>query len=161
MSPNEILNNPDFINHSMELVFKWLFVIGATLYMLFTLVVIRQISLMKKTLITEVSPLITTLGLAHFGLAIGVLVYYFLFLQHPHSLNIMATTRNQCLFFDAARQIVCYLGNKQLAGDQKQSIREKMPPLFLQVLSAGQVSICQSPLSVQVLTARPSSEQLL
>ena len=80
MSPNEILNNPDFINHSMELVFKWLFVIGATLYMLFTLVVIRQISLMKKTLITEVSPLITTLGLAHFGLAIGVLVYYFLFL---------------------------------------------------------------------------------
>lgn len=80
MSPNEVLNNPDFINHSMELVFKWLFVIGATLYMLFTLVVMRQISLMKKTLITEVSPFISTLGLTHFLMAACLVVFYILFL---------------------------------------------------------------------------------
>lgn len=80
MSPNEMLNNPEFINHSMELVFKWLFVIGAVLYMLFTLVVIRQISLMKKTLITEVSPLISTLGVAHFLMAACLVGFYLLFL---------------------------------------------------------------------------------
>ena len=80
MSPNEIISNPDFINHSMELVFKWLFVIGAVLYMLFTLVVIRQISLMKKTLITEVSPFISTMGLAHFLMAASLVVFYILFL---------------------------------------------------------------------------------
>ncbi len=80
MSPNEILNNPDFLNNSMALVFKWLFVIGAVLYMLLTLVVIRQISLMKKTLITEVSPLISTFGLAHFLMAVSLVVFYILFL---------------------------------------------------------------------------------
>ncbi len=80
MSPQIALNDPNLITVGLELTFKWLFIIGAVLYVLFSLIVLRQIGLMKKTLITTVSPLITTFGLIHFGLAVGVLVYYLLFL---------------------------------------------------------------------------------
>lgn len=80
MTPNEVLNDPNFVNHSLEVFFKWLFVAGAFLYTLFTLIVIRQIGLMKKTLITEFSPLIASIGVVHFFLATIVLAYYLLFI---------------------------------------------------------------------------------
>lgn len=80
MSPDTVLTDPNFISHGLEVTFKWLFVIGAFLYTLFTLIVMRQISLMKKTLITAVSPTITMLGFLQFLLAIGVMGFYLIVL---------------------------------------------------------------------------------
>ncbi|MBI4037058.1 hypothetical protein HY385_01400 [Candidatus Daviesbacteria bacterium] len=46
----------------------------AVFYFLFSLVVVRQISLMTETLMTEVSPLLRALSILHAGLALGVII---------------------------------------------------------------------------------------
>ena len=56
--------------------FKWLLVIGAGFYTVFAFVVIRQIQVMKKTLITTFSSKITILGLSHLAFAFGVLILF-------------------------------------------------------------------------------------
>ncbi|NCN03933.1 MAG: hypothetical protein GW942_02565 [Candidatus Pacebacteria bacterium] len=54
---------------------KILFLIGILLYLIFAIIIVRQINVMKKTLITPFEPVILTIGLTHlaFVLIVGVL----------------------------------------------------------------------------------------
>jgi hypothetical protein len=60
--------------------FKLLFVILAFLYVLFSFVVIRQIEVMRMTLITSFSPLVRLLGFLHLAAAVVVFLLILLFL---------------------------------------------------------------------------------
>jgi hypothetical protein len=72
--------SPESINNGLVEVFHWFFIIGSGLYCVFALLIVRQIGLMKKTLITDISPVVSLLGLIHLLLAVGLLGYYlFLF----------------------------------------------------------------------------------
>lgn len=53
-----------------------LFVAGALIYLVFALIMVRQIIIMRKTLITSFSPVILTLGLVH--LFVSIVVFAFL-----------------------------------------------------------------------------------
>jgi hypothetical protein len=57
---------------------KLLFIIGGALYFLFAFVVIRQIAIMKKTLITPLELEVTTLGWLHLALTTGLFLYFLL-----------------------------------------------------------------------------------
>lgn len=59
-----------------SIVFKILFILGAFLYVLFSIVVVRQISIMRSTLVTDYSAILTTLGYIHLLLSIGVLWFF-------------------------------------------------------------------------------------
>lgn len=59
---------------------KLFFLSGAFLYLIFAIVIIRQIGVMKKTVITDLSPTITLLGLIHLVISIVVFVGFLLFL---------------------------------------------------------------------------------
>lgn len=59
-----------------ELLFKALFVIFAMLYFVFSLIVIRQVSLMTETVITEGGPLLKALSIIHAGLSLGIIVLF-------------------------------------------------------------------------------------
>ncbi|HQM15598.1 MAG TPA: hypothetical protein PLM16_00090 [Candidatus Woesebacteria bacterium] len=71
------VNNIPF-NHILLLIFKLLLDVGGVLYLVFAVVVVRQISIMKKTLITPLSPLISLLGYLHLLFAILALSYFLL-----------------------------------------------------------------------------------
>ena len=73
---NSILNQPDFINQSLISLFHFLFVAAGILYVIFSLLVVRQIDLMNKTLITKFSPIATMLGLLHLGASIMMLWFF-------------------------------------------------------------------------------------
>ncbi len=47
------------------------------LYAIFALLIVRQVDLMSRTLITPVSPLIKAISIIHAGFAIGFLVLIF------------------------------------------------------------------------------------
>ena len=64
------------MNDLTLLLFKVMFVVTAFLYVLFAIVVVRQISIMRSTLITSFSPLLTTVGLVHLLFSIGVLIFF-------------------------------------------------------------------------------------
>jgi uncharacterized membrane protein YtjA (UPF0391 family) len=59
---------------------KILFVIGALLYVVFSVVVMRQIHIMKSTVITTFSPVVQVLGYMHLAFSLMVLVLFVLFL---------------------------------------------------------------------------------
>lgn len=73
-SQNVLLDSD--VNDLTVLVFRILFIIAAFLYMLFSIVVVRQISIMRSTLITEFSPLLQLIGLVHLLLSIAVLLFF-------------------------------------------------------------------------------------
>lgn len=70
------LFDPNFVQGSLKLVF----VIGALLYMIYTFIVFRQIQVMKNTLITSFSPMVSLLGLINLALAVALFVGFLLFL---------------------------------------------------------------------------------
>lgn len=72
--------SPMFGHSLFLLLFKILFVLAAFLYVLFSFVVIRQISLMRKTLITPFSPVLSILGWLHSVIAIIVLLVFIIIL---------------------------------------------------------------------------------
>lgn len=74
MTPDSL--TPETITLALAQGFQIMFVAVAVLYLIFALLVLRQIDLMKKTLITPFSPVITTLGLIHL-VAAGGLVWIF------------------------------------------------------------------------------------
>ncbi len=43
-------------------------------YAIFSLIIVRQVDLMSKTLITRVSPLVKGIAVVHAGLAIGLII---------------------------------------------------------------------------------------
>ncbi|MFH2118508.1 MAG: DUF5657 family protein [Candidatus Paceibacterota bacterium] len=55
---------------------KLLFLIGGGLYFLFSFVVIRQIIVMKKTLVTPLEPEISLVGWVHLLLTAGLFLYF-------------------------------------------------------------------------------------
>lgn len=74
MTPTAI--TPDLIAETLAQGFKIMFTVSAVLYLIFALLVLRQIDLMKKTLITPFSPFVTTLGLIHLASAVGLVWVY-------------------------------------------------------------------------------------
>ena len=61
-------------------VFKLLFILVAAFYVLFAVIVVRQVQIMKNTLITPVSPILLVLSILHLLLAIGVLLLFIVIL---------------------------------------------------------------------------------
>lgn len=62
------------------LLFKAMFIVAALLYLVFAGVVIRQVHIMKRTLITDFSPLVLVAGYAHFIITLVVLVFFLVIL---------------------------------------------------------------------------------
>ena len=82
MNSNLTLNfiNGLTIDSLMMSLLKLFLIVGGLLYIVFAFVAVRQVSIMKKTLITEISPFITTIGLTHLIAAISVVAYFILIL---------------------------------------------------------------------------------
>ncbi|MDA1079481.1 MAG: hypothetical protein O2840_02210 [bacterium] len=59
------------------IVFKFFFVVAAVLYSLFAVVVIRQIIIMKNTLLTSFSPFMLVAGYAHLLFSLFVVLLFF------------------------------------------------------------------------------------
>jgi hypothetical protein len=58
------------------LLVKLLLLIGALVYLIFSFIIIRQIHIMRSTLITPFSSIILIAGYIHLAFAIGVLVLF-------------------------------------------------------------------------------------
>lgn len=67
---------PIEIAQLLEFFMRWALLILVFFYVLFSVMVIRQITIMRQTLITSLSPILSFLGLAHLALALGVLVLF-------------------------------------------------------------------------------------
>ena len=77
---SDVFFNPDTEQSLLLLLFKLLFVLTAFLYVLFSVVVIRQISIMRRTLITPFSPMLSVLGWIHALFAVFVLFIFVIIL---------------------------------------------------------------------------------
>ena len=75
MAPIDISLFP-ILTGSTGLIIKSFFVVGASIYLFFSFVVIRQIALMRATVITPISPFVTILGYAHLIIAALVFISY-------------------------------------------------------------------------------------
>lgn len=64
----------------LNFVFKMLFILSVLFYIVFTFIVIRQVQIMKNTLITPVSPLLMLIAIVHFISAIFILGLFFVIL---------------------------------------------------------------------------------
>ena len=58
-------------------VVKMLFLICFFFYVIFAFVVVRQVNIMRKTLITPFSPVLTTMGYIHLAVSVFFLVLFF------------------------------------------------------------------------------------
>jgi uncharacterized membrane protein YidH (DUF202 family) len=74
------LTEQESINQFLQNLFHDFFIIGGILYIIFAIVVIRQIHVMKKTLITTFSPIIEIIGYIHLVLSVLVLLFYIVLL---------------------------------------------------------------------------------
>lgn len=70
---NPIANTDTFLLFGV----KVMFIIAGILYVLFAILVTRQISIMSRTLETTNLVVIKLLGLAHLVLALFILIYFF------------------------------------------------------------------------------------
>ena len=64
----------------VQISLKFIFIVGAIFYLIYTFIVFRQVQVMKKTLITSFSPIVSLLGLVNLFLAAALLVSFWLFL---------------------------------------------------------------------------------
>lgn len=78
--PFNDFNDGKSINQFLQNLFHDFFIIGGILYIIFAIVVIRQIHVMKKTLITTFSPVIEIIGYIHLILSVLVLLFYIVLL---------------------------------------------------------------------------------
>lgn len=69
ISPFNIFDLKPFV-----LVFKAAILIILVLYAIFALIIVRQVDLMSKTLITGVSPKVKAIAIFHAGFAIGLII---------------------------------------------------------------------------------------
>lgn len=78
----DALTNFPPVGESMILtgLFKFLFILTMICYAAFSVVVIRQVQIMKNTLITPISPIFLTLAIFHTLAAVFVLGLFFLIL---------------------------------------------------------------------------------
>lgn len=70
-------SQPVLENDLFLMAIKVMFIIGGSLYALFALLVVKQISLMSKTIMTPFSIYITLIGYLHLLAALVVLIYFF------------------------------------------------------------------------------------
>lgn len=71
--------NAQFVLFSMQsiwLTVKVALIIFASLYFIFSLIVLRQVNLMTETLITEVAPILRALAIVYAGLSLGIIVLF-------------------------------------------------------------------------------------
>ncbi len=82
MNTFEFLALPEDIDFQKIQLFieKLLFLTGSLLYLVFAVVVVRQINIMEKTIMTDFSPVITLLGLMHLAFTISVFIGFLIFL---------------------------------------------------------------------------------
>lgn len=64
----------------IDFVFKLLFMLSVIFYIVFAVIVIRQVQIMKNTLITPVSPLLMLLSILHLIAALLILGLFFVIL---------------------------------------------------------------------------------
>ena len=58
----------------LVLMLKVLFIVAALLYLVFAFVVVRQIQVMKGTVVTPFSPVVQLIGFIHLFMALGALL---------------------------------------------------------------------------------------
>lgn len=71
--PTTILSNP-FTSEPVLLFTKLVILLILLFYAIFALLVVRQVDLMSKTLLTKVSPYARALSIIHAGFAIGFII---------------------------------------------------------------------------------------
>jgi len=59
---------------------KLMILLGVFLYFIFAIIIVRQINVMKKTLITPFSPVVLTIGLIHLALVVSIGLIFLLIL---------------------------------------------------------------------------------
>lgn len=64
----------------IQIALKFVFVVGAFFYLIYTFIVFRQVQVMKKTLITSFSPMVSLLGLINLLLAAALFGGFVMFL---------------------------------------------------------------------------------
>lgn len=78
------VNDPLLINLTSSPIFlgffKILFIIGAVLYVIFSFVVVRQITIMRQTVMTGFSPVVQLAGYLHMLLAVVALLLFIILL---------------------------------------------------------------------------------
>lgn len=67
------------VAEGLSLFIKIGFIVLASLYFLFSLIVVRQVKLMTQTLVTAVSPILKTLSIIHAVLALGLIIFFIIF----------------------------------------------------------------------------------
>jgi len=67
---------PPELSLVMEWFVKWALTILAIFYVMFAIMVVRQVTIMRQTLITSFSPILGILGLLHLALAVFVLIVF-------------------------------------------------------------------------------------
>lgn len=74
-----VAGNSTLYNQLLFLVplFKWGVLIILFFYAIFALIIVRQVSLMSKTLLTPVSPIVKAVSILHAGFAIGLIVLFY------------------------------------------------------------------------------------
>ncbi len=69
---------PDLLEFEViRIALKIAILIILVFYAIFALIVIRQVDLMSKTLITKVSPILKAFSIVHAGFAIGLIILAF------------------------------------------------------------------------------------
>ena len=71
--PTTIPTNP-FESEAVLVFLKTAILIILVFYAIFALMVVRQVDLMSKTLITKVSPILKAFSIVHAGFAIGLII---------------------------------------------------------------------------------------
>lgn len=64
----------------IQIALKFIFVVGAFFYLIYTFIVFRQVQVMKNTLITSFSPMVSLLGFLNLLLAAALFGGFILFL---------------------------------------------------------------------------------
>lgn len=73
-----IVSQTNFIDNPYLLEFiKGAILLILIFYAIFALIIVRQVNLMSKTLITPVSPVVSGIAVIHAGLSIGIIVLAF------------------------------------------------------------------------------------
>lgn len=78
-----ISSSPDVIQTLLNdpaVIFRIGFLLFSVIYFIFTLVVIRQVNLMTRTIITEGGPILRFLSYLYALLGLGAIVYFIFFL---------------------------------------------------------------------------------
>jgi len=76
VSPNSSSIVPPEIHGFLLLFIKWCLIVLAIFYLAFSGVMIRQIQIMRQTLITSFSPVLKMLGLVHMAFSLFVLFIF-------------------------------------------------------------------------------------